>query len=296
MEPSESERRLAAILMADVVGYGRLMGDDHEATVVALTDSRRMFASQIEAHRGRVVNAPGDSILAEFGSVVDAVACAVEVLRALAERNAELPDDRRMEFRIGINLGDILVSEGALYGDGVNIAARLESMAEPGGIRISGTAFDQVENRLPLEYQSLGEHQVKNIEKPVRVYRVLSVPGAAAHRVMAAKSTIARSWRRVALVAGAVAAVVVVAAAAWQIGRQADDNEPGATTESALPIPENPSIAVLPFVNMSGDPDQDWLGDGIAETIITDLYKLQNLFVIARNSSFTYKGKAVDVT
>jgi TolB-like protein/class 3 adenylate cyclase/lipopolysaccharide biosynthesis regulator YciM len=293
MEPTDTERRLAAILMADVVGYSRLMGDDPEATVEALTESRRLFATQIADHRGRVVNAPGDSILAEFGSVIDAVACAVELQRALAERNAERPGHRRMEFRIGINLGDILVKEGALYGDGVNIAARLESMAEPGGICISGIAFSQVEKRLPLEYESLGEHQVKNIDKPVRVFRVLRKPGAAAHRVLRAKRAMMRFWRRAALTAAAGLIVVGAIAAGFYISRLGD--APSETTKGAAGKIEKASVAVLPFVNLSGDPGLDPFGDGLTEDIITSLSKYQDLSVTARNSVFVYKNKPVDV-
>ena len=192
MEPP-TKRKLAAILMADVVGYSRLMGEDEAATVRTLKEYRQVFFSQIDQHDGRVVNAPGDSILAEFNSVVDAVAAAVEIQRELAEKNRELPSSRAMLFRIGINLGDVVSEEGALYGDGVNIAARLEGLADPGGICISGSAYDQVENKLPLEFESLGERAVKNIARPVRVYRVLSVPGAAAHRMMHARQAVSRS-------------------------------------------------------------------------------------------------------
>ncbi|MCZ6552855.1 MAG: adenylate/guanylate cyclase domain-containing protein, partial [SAR324 cluster bacterium] len=181
MEPSDVQRRLAAILCADVVGYSRLMGDDEPATVQTLTEFREVFISYIQRHHGRVVDAKGDALMAEFVSVVDAVAGAVEVQRELAEKNAELPGHRRMDFRIGINLGDVVVKDDAIYGDGVNIAARMESLADPGGICLSGKAYEEVKNKLPLEYEDQGLQSVKNIAEPVRVYRILSTPGSAAH-------------------------------------------------------------------------------------------------------------------
>ena len=181
------KRKLAAILSADVEGYSRLMGNDEASTIHTLTAYKEAMTAHIKQHRGRVVDAPGDNLLAEFASVVDAVQCAVEIQRELAERNKELPKERKMVFRIGVNLGDVVEEKDRIYGDGVNIAARLESICEGGGVCISGTAFEHVENKLDLEYENLGDHDVKNIEKPVRVYRVLSYPGAAAHRVIRAK-------------------------------------------------------------------------------------------------------------
>ncbi len=195
MASSDVQRKLTAIFCTDVVGYSRLMGDDPEGTLQTLTDFRAVFSGKIGEYGGRVVNAPGDSILADFASVVDAVSCAVEIQRELAERNQQLPDQRRMEFRIGVNLGDVLVKEGALYGDGVNVAARMESLADPGGICISGKAYEEVKNRLPLRFEYLGQQAVKNIAEPVKSYRVLSVQGAAAHRVVRAKRSIAGLWR-----------------------------------------------------------------------------------------------------
>src|SRR3989442_6017169 len=246
------ERKLTAILSADVKGYSRLMGEDEEATIRTLTAYRAVMTTCIQQQRGRVVDSPGDNLLAEFASVVDAVRCAVEMQQELKTRNAELPTQRKMEFRIGINLGDVVVEEERLYGDGVNIAARLESLAEPGGICISGTVYDQMKNKLALEYASLGEQAVKNIAEPVRVYRVRMTPRA------------------------------VVPPTSPEQG-------------STLALPDKPSIAVLPFTNMSGDPEQEYFSDGITEDLITDLSKLSGLFVIARNSVFTYKGKAVEV-
>ncbi|MCH8844547.1 MAG: adenylate/guanylate cyclase domain-containing protein [SAR324 cluster bacterium] len=251
------ERKLTAIMAADVVGYSRLMGDDHEATLEALTASREIFSTYIASHRGRIVNAPGDSILAEFPSVVDAVACAVEIQRALAERNAEFPDDRRMDFRIGVNQGDVLVKEGELFGDGVNVAARLESLADPAGICISGRVHEDVKTRLHLEFESMGKQKVKNIADPVPTYRVLSKPGAAAHRVVQTKQ--------------------------------------GQYDSAPRSLPDRPSIAVLPFINMSGDPEQEYFSDGLTEDLITDLSKLRGLHVTARNSAFVFKGRSVDL-
>ena len=252
-----AERKLTAIMAADVVGYSRLMGDDHEATLEALTASREIFSTYIANHRGRIVNAPGDSILAEFPSVVDAVACAVEIQRALAERNAEFPDDRRMDFRIGVNQGDVLVKEGELFGDGVNVAARLESLADPAGICISGRVHEDVKTRLHLEFESMGKQKVKNIADPVPTYRVLSKPGAAAHRVVQTKQ--------------------------------------GQYDSAPRSLPDRPSIAVLPFINMSGDPEQEYFSDGLTEDLITDLSKLRGLHVTARNSAFVFKGRSVDL-
>jgi adenylate cyclase len=255
------KRKLAAILSADVEGYSRLMDDDEEATVRTLTSYRTAIADLVQQFRGRVVDTPGDNILTEFTSVVDAVNCAVEIQRDLAERNTELPYNRQMQFRIGVNLGDVIEEDGRIYGDGINIAARVESLSEAGGICISGRAYDQVANKLGLEYENLGEHQVKNITRPIRVYRVLTHPGAVAHKVAQARETL----------------------------------EPASVEKMAFPLPEKPSIAVLPFDNMSGDPSQDYLGDGISENIITALAYIPEMFVIARNSSFTYKGKPVKV-
>jgi len=287
METPEVERRLVAILSADVAGYSRLMGDDHEATVQTLTAYREIFSEYIGRHHGRIVNAPGDAVLAEFASVVDAVGCAVELQRELAERNAELASHRRMDFRMGINLGDVLVKEEALYGNGVNIAARLEALAEPGGICISGTAYDQVKNRLPLEYDDQGEQSVKNIADPVRVYRVLSQPGAAAHRVVRAKRLAGRKGKLIGFAAAAAIVAGFIAVGVYYI--QPPEEDP------ILAMPTGPTIAVLPFENMTGDPEQEYFSDGITEQIIAELTRFTDLHVLARNSTFQYKGKAVDV-
>src|SRR5512136_1172986 len=208
MITQEVKRKLTAILSADVKGYSRLMGEDEEATVRTLNAYKEVMANLIQQHHGRVVDAPGDNVLAEFASVVEAVECAVEIQKELKTRNADLPENRRMEFRIGINLGDVIEEEGKILGDGVNVAARLESLSEAGGICISGTAYDQVENKLSIGYQYLGEQTVKNITKPVRVYRVLVEPGSAG-KLIGEKKAKPRQWQRVAAVIIVVVAVVI---------------------------------------------------------------------------------------
>ncbi len=288
------KRKLAAILSADVEGYSRLMDDDEEATVRTLTSYRTAIADLTQQFRGRIVDTPGDNILADFTSVVDAVNCAVEIQRDLAERNAELPDNRKMQFRIGVNLGDVIDEDDRIYGDGVNIAARVESLAEAGGICISGRAHDQVENKLGLEYEDLGKHEVKNISRPIQVYKVLSYPGAAAHRVVQAKKTLGRKWRKIGFIAAAIV-IVAVALGIWQFYAHRPDIEPASMEKMAFPLPDKPSIAVLPFDNLSGDKEQDPIADGLTEDIITSLSRVPDLFVIARNSTFTYKGKPVKV-
>jgi TolB-like protein/class 3 adenylate cyclase len=245
-------RRLAAILAADVAGYSRLMGADEEGTHERLKAQRRELVDpKVAEHHGRIVKTTGDGMLVEFPSVVDAVRCAVEVQQAMAERNTGVEADNRIELRIGINLGDVIVEPDDLYGDGVNIAARIEALADAGGVFVSNTVHDHVRDRLPFVFEDLGEQQVKNIARPVRVYRVREV-GAAAR-------------------------------------------SPSAPTLPVLPLPDKPSIAVLPFQNMSGDPEQEYFTDGMVEEIITALSRIRWLFVIARNSSFTYKGQAIDV-
>ena len=287
------KRKLTAILSADVEGYSRLMGEDEEATVRTLKTYRELIAMIVQKHQGRVVDSPGDNLLAEFGSVVDAVRCAVEIQEELKARNAELPENRRMVFRIGINLGDVIEEEERIYGDGVNIAARVESLAEGGGICISRTAYDQVKNKLTLGYEYLGEHTVKNITEPVRVYRVLMEPEAAG-KVIGEERPRPKKWRWAAL--AVVLIIVAGALAIWNFFlRPAPSVEPASVERMAFPLPDKPSIAVLPFANMSGDPEQEYFSDGITEDLITDLSKISGLFVIARNSVFTYKGKAVKV-
>jgi adenylate cyclase len=290
----EFKRKLTAILSADVEGYSRLMRDDEEATIRTLTTYRTAMTGLIQQYRGRVVDSPGDNILAEFTSAVDAVNCAVEMQRELAERNAELPTERRMKFRIGVNVGDVVEEGERIYGDGVNIAARMEGLAEGAGICISGTAYDQVKHKLGLEYEYLGEQEVKNITEPVPAYRVLSFPGAAAHRVVKAKRAVSKTWRNVVL---AIVAVFVVGAAVaiWHFYFRSPPIEVASVDRMAFPLPDKPSIAVLPFVNMSRDQEQEYFSDGLTEEIISALSKVPKVFVIARNSTFTYKGKPVKV-
>ena len=296
MTSQEVKRKLTAILSADVKGYSRLMGADEEGTLHTLTTYREVMTSLIQQHNGRVVNAPGDALLAEFESVVDAVKSAAEIQRELSNRNADLLSDRRMEYRIGINLGDVMVDGDSIYGDGVNIAARLESLAEAGGICISGTAFDHVKNKLNLGYEFQGEQAVKNIAEPVRVYKVLTEPEAAG-KVIGEKKIKPREWRKTAFVAVSILIVVAAIAVIWRfyLHPAAPPDEVASKEKMAFPLPEKPSIAVLPFVNMSEDPKQEYFSDGITEEIITALSKIPHLFVISRQSTFTYKDKPVKI-
>jgi adenylate cyclase len=239
------ERRLAAIVAADVAGYSRLMSGDEEGTLALLKACRReLIEPKITQHRGRIVKTTGDGALVEFASAVDAVRCAMEIQDAMAERNATIPENRRVEFRIGINVGDIIIDEGDIYGDGVNIAARVETLASPGAVCISEDVYKQIKGKLAFDVSDMGEQHLKNIAHPVRVYGVKL------------------------------------------------DNAP---SRVPLTLPSKPSIAVLPFQNLSGDPEQDYFADGMVDDIITGLSRIKWLFVIARNTTFTYKGRAVDI-
>ena len=250
MTEARPERRLAAVLAADVVGYSRLMGGDEEGTLVALKTLRRsLIEPTIAEYRGRIVKTTGDGILAEFPSSVEAVRCALSIQHALPERNAQLPPEKIIAFRIGVHVGDIIIEDGDIFGDGVNIAARLESIAAPGGVCISDDAYRQVRDKVDVEFEDFGEQQLKNIARPMRVY---------------------------------------------QFGREAPVVD-ATTSAGGLSLPDKPSIVVLPFQNMSGDPEQEYFTDGMVEDITTGLSRFKWLFVIARNSAFTYKGKAVDV-
>jgi adenylate cyclase len=249
-DPMAVSRRLVAVFAADVEGYSRLMGADEVGTLQGLTERRAILDRFIGDHRGRIANTAGDSVLAEFGSAVDAVQCAMEAQAALAEANSSQAPDRRICFRIGIHIGDVMFRAGDLFGDGVNIAARLQSIAKPGGVCISGATYDQVRKVLPITFADLGVQQVKNIQEPIRAY---------------------------------------------QVGVPSETREAAPAYESPPPMPDRPSIAVLPFQNMSGDPEQEYFADGMVEEIITALSRFKWLFVIARNSSFTFKGKAVDI-
>jgi TolB-like protein/class 3 adenylate cyclase/cytochrome c-type biogenesis protein CcmH/NrfG len=285
-----AKRKLTAILSADAKDYSRLMGEDELATVETLKQYRQLMRELIEKYSGRVVDSPGDNVLAEFGSVVDALECAVTIQKDLREKNSQLPENRRMEFRIGVNLGDVIDDEGRIYGDGVNVTARVEGLAEAGGICVSGIAFDGAKNKLNLGYEYLGEHIVKNIAEPVRVYKVLSEPEAAG-KVIGEERPIRRRWAAI-----AVALIVVLGAlAVWNFYFRAPPVEVASIERMAFPLPDKPSIAVLPFVNMSEDPKQEYFSDGLTEEIISALSRVPKLFVIARNTTFTYKNKPVKV-
>jgi TolB-like protein/class 3 adenylate cyclase/Tfp pilus assembly protein PilF len=294
MTTQRVKRKLSAILSADVKGYSRLMSQDEEATVKTLKQHRETVSGLILDHRGRVVDAPGDNVLAEFGSVVDAVKCAVQIQQALKTKNAGLPEDRRMNFRIGVNLGDVIEEEDRIYGDGVNIAARLEGLAEGGGIYISGTAFDHVKNKLSVGYQYVGKQTVKNIPDPVRAYKVLMEPEAVG-KVIGEEEPKPTKWGWKTVAAGVLALVVLAGGLVWNFYLRAPRIETASVEKMAYPLPDKPSIAVLPFVNLSEDPKQEYFTDGMTDDLITDLSKISGLLVIARNSVFLYKDKPVRV-
>jgi TolB-like protein/class 3 adenylate cyclase/cytochrome c-type biogenesis protein CcmH/NrfG len=253
MAEERAQRRLAAILAADVAGYSRLMGENEAGTLVAVTSHiSEVFEPEITAHHGRIFKTMGDAVFAEFASVVDAVQCAIVVQERMLERNSEIPEERRINFRIGVNLGDVIVQDDDIYGDGVNVAARLEGLAMPSGICVSGTVYEHVHRKLDLGFVDLGDQQVKNIAEPVRVYRVRTADGGEE---------------------------------VSQTSKEAED---------ASAAPDKPSVAVLPFTNVSRDPEQEFISDGIAEDIITTLSKIPHIFVIARNSSFRFKGQSND--
>jgi adenylate cyclase len=293
MATGDVKRKLTAIFSADVEGYSRLMEEDELATVETLTSHKEIMRKLIRQYRGRVVDSTGDNLLAEFTSVVDAVQCAVEVQQILSAKNEALPENRRMNFRIGINSGDVIEEGELIYGDGVNVAARVESLAEGGGISISGTAFDQLGKKLPLGYEYVGEQTVKNIRKPVRVYRVLT-EAEAVGKVIGEERAKPKQLRWAAIGGVVVLVLVVGALAIWNFYLR-PPFEPASEERMAYPLPDKPSIAVLPFNNMSGDPKEDYFSDGITEAIITALSGVPELFVIARNSTFTYKGRPVKV-
>jgi adenylate cyclase len=289
------KRKLAAILSADVVGYSRLMENNEEATIKSINAYRKSISTLVEQHRGRVVDSPGDNVLAEFSSVVDSVKCAVEIQKELSERNAELPENRRMLFRIGVNLGDVVEEDHRIYGDGVNIAARLESLAEAGGICISRTAYGQIKNKLTLGYEYLGEHSVKNISEPVHVYKVL-MDADAAGKVIGEKRFLGRYSRRTAMAAIIILGIVAGGLIGWNIYlQQSKKVEPASVEKMAFALPDKPSIAVLPFKNLSGDPKQDYFSDGLTDQISSTLSRLRTLFVISSSSTSTYKGKPVKI-
>jgi adenylate cyclase len=292
---NEFKRKLTAIFSADVAGYGRLMGEDEDGTVRTLKVYRELIAGHIQEGRGRVVDSPGDNILAEFASVVDAVKCAVKIQTALNDRNEELPRDKRMQFRIGVNLGDVIEDENRIYGDGVNIAARLESLAEAGSICISGSAHEQIKNKLPFGYEQLGEHSVKNITEPLKVYRVLLEPGSVGKVIGERKAR--RNGRKWALMAVIVMVIAAAGFSVWNFYFRStfSPKKTASLTAIAVSLTDRASIAVLPFNNLSNDPDQEYFSDGVTNDIITDLSKFNELLVIASNTVFTYKGRPVKV-
>ena len=284
------QRRLAAILAADIAGYSRLMHEDEAATVQDLKAHQSVILPLIGRHGGRIIDTAGDGIMAEFPSVIGATECAVEIQTVMAERNEGVPESRRMRFRIGINLGDVIYDETRIYGDGINIAARLEALAEPGGVLVSHTVYDQVRGKLPFTFEDVGERQVKNIEQPVRMYQ-LHMPGASSKAVATLVRRPARTDRRRWMVWGLAAFLVLLGVGgAWWMGSPFFPSQRADRTEAP-----RLSIVVLPFSNLSGDPSEDYFADGITEDLTTDLSRIAGSFVISRNTAFTFKGKAVDV-
>lgn len=287
------ERKLAAILYADVAGYSQLTGIDEEGTHRTLKVHLRALTETIEGHDGRICHFAGDAALAEFGSVVTALKCAVAAQRHLAEHNKNLPENRRLEFRIGVNLGDVIVDGNEIYGNGVNVAARLESLAEPGGICISGRVFEQVERNVDVGFVFLGKRNVKNIDRPVNIYKVLLEPGYATQVIGEAKPRTRRPRMRATL-AATCAVVVVVVAVITLLDRWGANPDTVSAENTIVPLRDRPSIVVLPFENMSKGRDHEYFADGISEDLITDLSAVSSLFVIARDTAFDYKGRAVD--
>jgi adenylate cyclase len=302
------ERRLAAILAADVAGYSRLMGADEEGTLERLKAHRReLIDPKVREHRGRIVKTTGDGMLAEFPSVVDAVRCAVEIQRGMIDRNAEVSEDKRIALRIGVNLGDVIIDGDDIYGDGVNIAARLEALAEPGGICIARTVRNQIRDKLPYEFDDMGEQNVKNIARPVRAdaFSAAAVASTPLVAVPAQSGPVPpRLISRPTVIAAGAAAVIAIGAAAWWVWPNRDSptvstQAPAAASPQTTPVIASTkaprlSIVVLPFTNLSNDPEQEYFADGITDDLTSDLSRISDSFVIARNTAFTYKGKPVD--
>jgi TolB-like protein/class 3 adenylate cyclase len=287
------ERRLAAILSADVVGYSRLMGEE-EAETIARLDSLKaeILDPLIDQHNGRIVKLIGDGLLVEFGSVVDALECAVAWQKTVEARARQTSDDKAIRFRIGINIGDVIVKGDDVYGEGVNVAARLEGLAEPGEILVSRTVANHVKGKIGSGFEDLGEQELKNIPEPVQVFRVVSREATASTSRRVSKKTKLPGFPAI---AAGLAVLILAAGAALWLRPWEPQVEPASVERMALPLPDKPSIAVLPFANMGGDPEQEYFSDGMTEDLITDLSKISSLFVIARNSSFSYKGKQVKV-
>ena len=298
MSTKQLPRKLSAILYADVAGYSRLTGEDEEGTHRQLSASLDLLSRTVASYGGRVVHYAGDAVLAEFDTATAALACAVAAQDALRVSNNGLPKAHRVEFRIGVNLGEVIVDREDIYGDGVNVAARLESLAEPGGVCTSESVRALVGNKLPFDYSDLGEQQVKNISRPIRAYRACLRPGAALPEPSAPAAAAVRKGRRrrpLWIALGAAAAVAAIGVALMWTKPWQPREEPASLQRMAFPLPAGPSIAVLPFDNMSGDPAQEYFSDGLTENLITSLSQVPDTFVIARNSTFTYKGTAVKV-
>jgi TolB-like protein/class 3 adenylate cyclase/thioredoxin-like negative regulator of GroEL len=286
------ERRLAAILAADLVGYSRIMGEDEAGTLTRLEGLKTEILDPLLVQfRGRVVKRTGDGFLVEFASVVEALACALAWQQSVEAVAGQVAEDRALRFRIGVNLGDVMVKDDDLYGDGVNVAARLEAMAEPGSVLVTQTVVSHAKGKLPVAFDDLGERRLKNIEEPVRIFR--ASPACATRRGAGAKAR-SRPSRLPVVAAALVLLVAVAGVVLWQRPWQ-PRVEPASESDMAFPLPDKPSIAVLPFSNLSDDPSQDYFADGMTEDLITDLSKISGLFVIARNSSFSYKGQQVKV-
>ncbi len=288
------ERRIAAILAADVVGYSRLMGEDEAGTLARLDGLKsEVLDPLIAQHHGRVVKLMGDGFLVEFASVVDALACALAWQEAAEDRAAAASEGQALRFRVGVNLGDVMVKADDIYGDGVNLAARLEGLAEPGSVLVSQTVFDHARGKVAADFDDLGERELKNIAEPVRVFRVSKASGDA--KPLRRAQAASRPRRFPAAAAAAALLVLAAGAALWLTEPWEPHEEPAAVEDMAFPLPDKPSVAVLPFANLSDDPSQDYFADGMTEDLITDLSKISDLFVIARNSSFAYKGRQVQV-
>jgi adenylate cyclase len=291
MAEERVQRRLAAILAADVAGYSRLMGEDEAGTRARFNSHlNELIKPAIASRRGRIVKTTGDALLVEFASVVDAVQCAVDIQKVMAERNASEPVERQIIFRIGVNLGDVIIEGDDIHGDGVNVAARLEALAAPGGVTVSGKVFEEVGGKLDIGFEDLGPQEVKNIAQPVPAYRVLP-EGQQATAPVRKKASV--RWRTPAIAAVVLVVIAAGGIALWQ--PWVPDVEPASIDKMAFKLPDRPSVAVLPFINMSGDKSQDYFADGMTEDLITDLSKVSGLFVVARNSSFGYKGKSVQI-
>ncbi len=296
MSTPEVKRKLATILSGDVKSYSRLLAKDEDGTVRTLNTYKGVMATLIQQRGGRGIDAPGDHVLAEFPSVADAVQCAVDIQKELKNRNDELPEPRRMEFRFGINLGEVSEKEENIFGDGLNVAVRIQILADPGGICLSGIVYEQIKDKLELGYEYIGKQTVKNVAKPVRVYRVLP-EGETASLVSSWKRIGLNYWNRINPAIKIIIVLIALANGVWQLYPHFINPsvEVASKKKMAFPLPDDPSIAVLPFVNMSEDPKQEFLSDGITEEIITALSKVPHLFVISRQSTFSYKGKPVKV-